>query len=393
MGSVVLENEHELQEILASSRAAIARREPDRALRLIEVIEPAKLSLDLLLEKALALRMLGDLTSAIQALDQALVLDPRSFIALLSKGALLDRLGLGRRAALVYKAALAVAPPEHVLPRELRAPLAKAQEAVDGYAAELARHLRNKTAEVRAQYGHESLDRFDESLDIYAGRTQAYNQRPLLLHYPRLPAIPFYGRDDFPWLPTLEAAAGIITEELEGLLATELKRFAPYIAYPPGAPVDQWAPLNHNPKWSTFFLWRDGVRQDEACQLCPRTASLLADLPLADQPGFAPTVVFSRLDARTAIPPHTGSSNTRLIGHLPLVLPGPARFRVGNVTRNWALGEAWIFDDTIEHEAWNDADQPRTILIFDVWNPFLTEGERALVSAMMTAKNAFEAGA
>jgi len=155
--------------------------------------------------------------------------------------------------------------------------------------------------------------------------------------------------------------------------------------------VDQWAELNHNPKWSTFFLWRDGVRQAEACALCPRTAALLDELPLADQPGFSPTVVFSVLDARTRIPPHTGSSNIRLIGHLPLILPGPAGFRVGNVTRQWRLGEAWLFDDTIEHEAWNEADAPRVILIFDVWNPLLTPGERALVSAMMTAKNAFEA--
>jgi aspartate beta-hydroxylase len=102
--------------------------------------------------------------------------------------------------------------------------------------------------------------------------------------------------------------------------------------------------------------------------------------------------MFSVLDARTSIPAHTGSTNTRLVLHLPLLLPGPARFRVGNVTRSWRMGEAWVFDDTIEHEAWNDADEPRAILIFDVWNPFLSEAERSLVSAMMTARKAFEIG-
>jgi aspartyl/asparaginyl beta-hydroxylase (cupin superfamily) len=100
--------------------------------------------------------------------------------------------------------------------------------------------------------------------------------------------------------------------------------------------------------------------------------------------------MFSVLDARTRIPPHTGSTNVRLVVHLPLVLPGPARFRVGNVTREWKMGEAWVFDDTIEHEAVNDADSPRTILILDVWNPFLSEAERALVSAMMVARKAYE---
>ena len=72
-------------------------------------------------------------------------------------------------------------------------------------------------------------------------------------------------------------------------------------------------------------------------------------------------------------------------------LPGPARFRVGNETREWKMGQAWVFDDTIEHEAWNDADQTRVIMILDVWNPYLTEAERDLVSVMMAAKNEFTA--
>ena len=61
--------------------------------------------------------------------------------------------------------------------------------------------------------------------------------------------------------------------------------------------------------------------------------------------------------------------------HLPLILPGPCRFRVGAETREWALGRAWAFDDTIEHEAWNDNDLPRAILIFDIWHPELTRAE------------------
>ena len=82
----------------------------------------------------------------------------------------------------------------------------------------------------------------------------------------------------------------------------------------------------------------------------------------------------------------------RLLTHLPLVLPGPARFRVGNTVRNWKMGQAWVFDDTIEHEAWNDADDMRVILIFDVWNPYLTEQEKLLITAMMKAQRAFMQG-
>ena len=110
---------------------------------------------------------------------------------------------------------------------------------------------------------------------------------------------------------------------------------------------------------------------------------------MAMQDGYAPTVTFSALKPRTRIPPHTGSSNVRLLTHLPLILPGPARFRVGNTTRDWEMGQAWVFDDTIEHEAWNDADQMRVILIFDVWNPFLTEAEKALITAMLNAQREY----
>jgi aspartate beta-hydroxylase len=178
----------------------------------------------------------------------------------------------------------------------------------------------------------------------------------------------------------------MIRGELLALLEAGLPGFAPYIAYPPGTPVNQWAELNHSRLWSSLWLWRDGRRQDEAIASCPRTAAFLETLPLANQPGFAPTVVFSALAPHTRIPPHTGSTNARLLVHLPLVLPGPAGFRVGNETRPWRLGEAWVFDDTIEHEAWNDADDVRVILILDIWNPLLSVAERELISSMMIAR-------
>ena len=67
---------------------------------------------------------------------------------------------------------------------------------------------------------------------------------------------------------------------------------------------------------------------------------------------------------------------SRLVLHLPLIVPEDCGFRVGGETRSWREGEAWIFDDTINHEAWNDSDKPRAILICDVWNPYLSVAER-----------------
>jgi aspartyl/asparaginyl beta-hydroxylase (cupin superfamily) len=90
--------------------------------------------------------------------------------------------------------------------------------------------------------------------------------------------------------------------------------------------------------------------------------------------------VFSILDAKTRIPPHHGVNNTRLIVHLPLIVPPGCGFRVGGETREWQPGKAWVFDDTIEHEAWNNSDEPRAVMIFDIWNPAVSPEERAMVS-------------
>jgi aspartyl/asparaginyl beta-hydroxylase (cupin superfamily) len=94
--------------------------------------------------------------------------------------------------------------------------------------------------------------------------------------------------------------------------------------------------------------------------------------------------MFSILDARTRIPAHTGPVNTRLVVHLPLIVPQSCGFRVGGQRRDWEAGKAFVFDDSIDHEAWNDSDEPRAVLIFDIWSPFLSEAERELTRALTT---------
>ncbi|WP_411287803.1 aspartyl/asparaginyl beta-hydroxylase domain-containing protein [Phenylobacterium sp.] len=380
-------------DLLARSGEALARGDRAEALALIAQAQAADAADPALrLQKALIHRTGREWAQALAALDEALALDPYNFLALLSKGAVVERMSGSRAAAKVYENALKLAPTPENLPANLAAPTARAHQVVAGVQAELEAYLRHRVGAMEAAGGAAAQARFDEALGVYAGTRRVYVQQPLLLHYPRLPAIPFHERALFPWLAELEASSDVIRGELEGVLALGQADFAPYIAFPPEAPVNQWGELNHSARWSSYFLWKDGERQSDACARCPRTAALLEGLPMARLPGFAPTAMFSALDAHTAIPPHTGSTNTRLIVHLPLVLPGPARFRVGGETQAWRMGEAWVFDDTMEHEAWNDADQTRIILIFDVWNPLLEPGERDLVAALMTARNDFYAG-
>jgi len=378
-------------DLLRRAAEALARRDPQSALGLIDQADAIGATHNGTLNRALALRLLGDFHGALLVLDDALAMQPYDFAALLGKAAMLETIGRAQAAADVYRNALKIAPPRERCPPAILAQIEHADGVVRRHAEALRDHMRAGVAALRDKIDAATLDRFDEGLEIYAGLKRAPRQEPLLLDYPRLPAIPFHDRALFPWLETLEAATPVIRAELDALLASSMEEFAPYIAYPRGAPVNQWGELNHSRKWTSLWLWRDGARQDAVCERCPQTAALLESLPMCRQEGFAPTAVFSALQPHTHIPAHTGSSNVRLLTHLPLILPGPARFRVGNTVRDWKMGEAWVFDDTIEHEAWNDADEMRVILIFDIWNPSLSEGEQALITAMMQAQRSFMA--
>lgn len=373
---------------IASAMALLQNGDPKGAIEQFTHLEQRyPHNLELKLHKALAHRLNGDLSTALWALDQALAADPYFFLALLSKGEILKQMGKPRLAADVFCNALKIAPPEEQTPKSLEAPLARARETVAAVSGELEAHLRNAMTSIGNSFPGETTARMEECLGILAGTKQVHNAKPVQLHVPRLPAIPFFDREHFPWLETLEAATETIRDELVSLLDEGLPGFAPYIDYPPGTPENQYKALNRSQLWSALWLWRDGEPQLEAQARCPQTTAVLSQLPLADQPGFAPTAVFSALAAKTAIPPHTGSTNARLLVHLPLILPGPAGFRVGNETRNWRLGEAWVFDDTIEHEAWNDADETRVIMIFDVWNPLLNESEKEMVRTLLCANH------
>lgn len=370
---------------IAEAQAMVRRGDGAGALqRLTKAREDFPGNLDITMNLAMVHRSRGELQDALLALDAALVIEPYSFLALLSKGSIYEQLNAPRQAAEVYRNALKIAPADNQLPPGLKAPVARAREVVEQQSKAMADFLREGLTELLGSQPDAEHQRASECIDVVAGVKKVFNAEPVQVHYPRLPAIPFFDRSYFPWFETLEAATDTIREELMALLNAGLPGFSPYVAYAPGTPENQFAPLNHSDDWRSLWLWKDGEAQQEAMTQCPKTTALLEELPLCDQGGFAPTALFSALAPHTRIPAHTGSTNTRLLVHLPLVLPGPAGFRVGNETRTWKLGEAWAFDDTIEHEAWNDADETRVIMIFDIWNPLLSEGEKEIVRNLLT---------
>jgi aspartyl/asparaginyl beta-hydroxylase (cupin superfamily) len=143
--------------------------------------------------------------------------------------------------------------------------------------------------------------------------------------------------------------------------------------------------MTDNPDWGAFYFWKDGEIVPENAARCPRIMKVMEEVPLARVKSRSPSVLFSLLRPGARIPPHSGLVNTRLICHLPLIVPPDCGLRVGNDTRTPVEGKAWVFDDTMEHEAWNRSDRTRVILLFETWRPELTLEERGLVAAMFEA--------
>ncbi len=334
------------------------------------------------LNLANACRALGDHQGEETALEQALSIDPRYVLALLQKAELSERRGKPRDACFLFEAALDSVASGTPAPKQAAAALEHAQQVVSASRAELEKFLGQEVAAIRKQHAAADQQRYEACRDLYLRKRRIYHSEPKEVLFPYLPAVEFFKREDFPWLDALEAATDDIAGEALAALHEDRSEFRPYVDFPPGAPIDQWGPLNHSTDWSVYSLWHDGALIDAHVQKCPKTAQLLRDLPLCDVPGYAPGAFFSVLKPRTHLPPHTGTTNTRSIVHLPLVVPKGCTFRVGSEVRTWEKGKAWVFDDTIEHEAWNESDEIRVILIFDIWNPLLSVAERDLVRAL-----------
>ncbi len=332
------------------------------------------------LNLARAHRELGDFAGELAALDRILALDARHFTALLRKAHLFQRQGEDAKAAMFWSQAGAVAPPVDQLTGEI------GQLLVDGLTF-AATHQQRLGSVVDAAMEPLLADlpvrdsrRVAAAIDANLGRRRIFANECAGFHFPFLPADEFFDRAHFPWMAELEAAAPAIRAELQDLLQKGDDGFAPYVRYPSGYPESKWSHLDHSERWSAYFLWRHGERIDAHCERCPATAAALAKVPLADHHGRAPTAFFSLLHPKTRIPAHTGVTNVRTIVHLALIVPDSCGFRVGGETREWVEGQAFAFDDTIEHEAWNDSDQLRAVLILDVWNPHIAPHERELVN-------------
>ena len=338
---------------------------------------------------AQACRAGGDSAAEEAALDRLLAGDRHNIRGLILKGDCRGRAGDTRAATSFYKAAIGSAQgAAGALPPDLAAEIDRIKTSLEGADRDYRDHLESFLG--KRGLGEEARSpRFQESLEIMYGEKQIFLQQPTGYYFPRLPQIQFYERSDFPWLAQVEAAVDAMRGEIIAVMKEE-GAFRPYLVSTTDRPQADAHGLLDNPDWSTFYLWENGGPVEANAARCPLTMAALSGVPLPHITTRAPAIFFSRLRPGARIPPHHGMLNARLICHVPLIVPEGCGFRVGNETRRWEVGKALIFDDTIEHEAWNDSEEDRLVLIFDIWRPELTEAERAGVTAMFEAVDAYQ---
>ena len=335
---------------------------------------------------ALANRDLADYENAHLAADRAIARDPRNARAYIVKADAFYAQSNMKAAAAFYRQALMINPLHPDMVQEIRVEFLRAQTRVQELQQAFADHM---TREVQPLLDEpESTSRMQEAVDLLLGKRKQYYPQPRHIMYPGLPIHEFYPRDPFPWLEALEAKTEAIQAELQNLISGGTE-FNPYLESNTDRPAFDSHGMADNDDWGALYLWRNGEPVPENQALCPVTTEAMNALPLVFSGLRCPNILFSRLRPGAKIPPHNGMINTRLIGHLPLIIPEDCGFRVGNSTRTWNVGEAFLFDDTIEHEAWNNSSEDRFVLIFEVWRPELTEAEQRLSTRMLTAVDSY----
>ncbi|WP_243050107.1 aspartyl/asparaginyl beta-hydroxylase domain-containing protein [Dyella sp. RRB7] len=336
---------------------------------------------------------MGDLKGAAESLRRCLDFAPGMFVARLRLGMVLEQQGETHHALLAYFGAVNNAQAEGRWMSDastapgLRQPVLHAMAFINA-----GRHrIFDAVLEpLRQRYGHTSLARVEECLAIYLGDRAANipdpRQKPKFLYFPGVPSQAYYGRDRFPWQAEFEAATDMIREELLSVLADN-QPLEPFLGHQ--APEVLKGHLHSSSAqpaaWDAYFFYRHGDRFDEHCARCPRTTELLDTLPLVRIRDHAPETLFSVLRPGTHILPHRGVTNTRLVTHLPLIVPPDCAINVGGELHEWQEGRCVTFDDTFEHEAWNRSGETRVVLILDSWNPDLTELERVAVTDLVEA--------
>lgn len=333
----------------------------------------------------------GAHAEAADKLRKSLEIAPRMFVARLRLGVALEHEGQSHDALVAYSVAISTAQAKgRWLNDATTAPdIREAVKHAVGFVNTGRRALFNGLLEpLRERYGRSEMQRVEQCLAIYLKEQPANlpdpRQRPRFLYFPGIPSQTYYPRERFPEREALEAATDAIREELRAVLEQpqELEAFLT-----PDSQEQMDTVLRGSGSqpaaWDGFFFYRHGKRYDAHCASCPQTTGVLDRMPLSRIREHGPEALFSVLKPGSHILPHQGVTNTRLVTHLPLIVPKDCAISVGGELHVWQEGRSVTFDDTFVHEAWNRSEQTRVVLIMDLWNPDLTLAEREAVAALV----------
>lgn len=380
----------EIIQLLQQGIAALEGGNPALARdNLKRVVALGHVNASVYLALAMAHEKLSESAEMVAALERSLEMEAVNPRALIMMADHYNNTGDHRAAASYYQQALGIKFPNDQVPPELKPFFDEAQRKLEQISTKFADYLDQQMAPAFAK-NDDADGLVQKSMDLMLGRKKVYYQEPQQYYFPDLPHKEFYDASDFDWVPALEAQTDVILEELKGVMS-EKQLFDAYIKQEEDRPYFDFHGMQDDDSWSAFYLWRNGELVKEAAEKCPKTLKALEEVPILHMGQRSPNILFSVLKPGAKIPPHTGMTNTRLIGHLGLVVPEGCGFRVGNDVRHWQKGKVWLFDDTIEHEAWNDSDQTRYILLFEVWKPELSEAERALVTKLFESIDQYKA--
>lgn len=176
----------------------------------------------------------------------------------------------------------------------------------------------------------------------------------------RVGDVPVYDNADFPFVKLLEENWQVIRAELDEILKHRH-------AIPSFVELSQdQKRIASDERWKTFLLYGFGKPMESNCSHAPKTAELLSRVPSLQ------TAFFSILGPNYHVPTHRGVSKSIMRSHIALIVPKDREnctIRIADQTVAWEEGKGFVFDDTYDHEVWNNTNEDRVVLLFDFDRP------------------------
>ncbi|MEP5320772.1 aspartyl/asparaginyl beta-hydroxylase domain-containing protein [Marinobacter alexandrii] len=326
---------------------------------------------------------IGDPQKALKAHQSCLRLAPNNPLAYLYTGYCLQQQGQLEEAVRVYSLGSDLdthflAPRPGDSPTDLR--YAAASRALRGHFTSLHRSAVGKDITDRRIHNAIWTRTHDQPFEF-----EQDGQIPQLFYIPTLKPAPYFESEIWPWTKSLEQSAAVILEEFSAANHVVNDQGRPYLSSDM-ALDDALAPLAGSLNWTALDLFRDGQANAQVGEHFPRTLAALSQVPLYGLNELPFEAFFSVLKPGQHITPHYGLSNHSLTVHLPLITPQPGYLTVSGEARPWEFGKLIAFDDSYLHEAHNQSDSERVVLIFSIWHPDLSESERLAIQRSFNAR-------